>query len=133
MFKRELSIDWTDLNVLGYVRHQAFYKYIQKLRREVLVAAHLCKLDDSETIGTMLVHMECNFKKPLHFPGTITIRARIIEVGRTSFKTRYTISDESGEIAAEAVEIQVYYDFAIPGKAVISPEQRAAMLGCGEA
>ena len=59
----------------------------------------------------MLAATSCQFRKPLFYPGNITIEAGMYEIRNTSFTLRHRILNEQGELAAEAEDVIVMYNF----------------------
>lgn len=128
MIKCDVRMEWNDLDGLGHVSNLSIYGYVQIARIALLREAGMCKIAPTDRFGTVIVHIDADFKKQLYFPGTITVEAQVREVGRTSCKVHYRIIDEHGDVAVEMNDAMVHYDFAIPGKTVISAEKRAVLL-----
>ncbi len=75
-------------------------------------------------IGPMLASTSCQFKKPLFYPGNITVQCKVVSIGNTSFKLSHQILNQQGEIAATAEDVIVMYDFKKNEKVVVSGEVR---------
>jgi len=59
----------------------------------------------------MLVSCQCDFRRPLFYPGEVTIFARVDFIKNTSFSICHRIMDDKNELAAEARDVMVMFDF----------------------
>ena len=84
-------------------------------------------------IGPILASLNCQFRKPLFYPGQVTVYSRVDLVKNTSFRIRHTIVDDKQAIAAEAQDIIVLFDFTNESKLPIPNELRARIEGSGAA
>jgi acyl-CoA thioester hydrolase len=71
----------------------------------------LTKAHRETNIGSLLASCKCDFKRILHYQGEITIFSRVEFIKNTSFSICHKILNEKGEIAAEAQDIMVMFDF----------------------
>lgn len=62
-------------------------------------------------MGPMLASTNCNFKKPLFYPGTVILKSRVGFIKNTSFSIQHLILNNQNEVVAEAEDIVVFYDF----------------------
>jgi acyl-CoA thioester hydrolase len=107
----ELRIDWSELDLFGHVNNVAFLKYIQASRVNYWETIGLTKLYEQSKTGPMLVSTACQFKKQLHYPGNIVIRARFDFIKNSSFGIHHQILNHENETAAEAQDVIMMYDF----------------------
>lgn len=106
-----LRIDWSELDLFGHVNNVAFFKYIQAARVNYWDKTGINELHRHQNLGPILASTTCQFKKPLFFPGNITISTRVKNIGNTSFVLQHLIINDNNEIAAEAEDVIVMYDF----------------------
>ncbi len=106
-----LQIDWSELDVLGHVNNLAILKYIQTARVNYLEAIGLMQSQAETKIGPILASITCQFRKPLFYPGRVTVLSTVVEIKNTSFRIRYAVCNERHETAAEALDVLVLYDF----------------------
>lgn len=59
----------------------------------------------------MLVSTNCDFKRPLHYPGIARILTKLDKVGNSSFSLRHLILNKEDQICAEGLDTVVCYDF----------------------
>jgi len=125
-FPVELNIrlDWSELDLFGHINNVMFFKYIQASRVNYWDAIKLMRDFQKTKIGPILVSTTCNFRKPLFFPGHITIQARVDFIKTTSVGIQHRILNDKKELAAEAQDVIVLYDFGKNEKVIISSELR---------
>jgi acyl-CoA thioester hydrolase len=126
--KCELRIDWSELDAFGHVNNLAIMKYVQAARVRCLDAAGLMQSQAEQGVGPILASIACQFRKPLFYPGRVTVYSRVDEIKNTSFKIQYEIYSEKNEIAAEAKDIIVLFDFNKQTKLPISEDLRKKLL-----
>ncbi|MFN3529451.1 MAG: acyl-CoA thioesterase [Bacteroidia bacterium] len=109
--KLSIRIDWSELDYFGHVNNVQFYKYIQSARvnfwEQIGLRQH--HLDKGE--GPLLAHCSCDFRKPLEFPGELHIACGLAHLGNSSFGLKYHLSNQAAELAAEAEDRMVMFDF----------------------
>jgi len=109
--KLELRIDWSELDTFGHVNNISIFKYIQSSRVEYLERIGLTKMHQQFKIGPILASCKCEFKRPLFYPGKITIQSRVEFIKNTSFCICHQIIDDKNQLSAEAQDIIVLFDF----------------------
>ena len=109
--KLQLRIDWSELDYFAHVNNVSFFKYIQAARVNYWEAIGLTQSHRETNIGPMLASCKCDFKLPLFYPGQITILSRVDYIKNTSFSFSHIIMNDKGEVAAEAQDVMVMFDF----------------------
>ncbi len=109
--KLKLRIDWSEMDLLGHINNVQYFKYVQASRINYWENTVLNKMYKEEKIGPLLASTNCQFKKPLHYPGEIFIQASVESIKNTGFGIYHQIIDQHGVIAAEAHDVLVVYDF----------------------
>jgi acyl-CoA thioester hydrolase len=122
--KLELRIDWSDLDVLGHVNNLQIMKYVQAARVNYLEKVGVSQTHTEQKIGAILASIHTQFKQPLFYPGNVTIFSRVEYIKTSSFKIHYEIFNDKNELAAEAQDILVLYDFNKKHKLTIPTEIR---------
>lgn len=125
--KLQLRIDWSELDLFGHVNNVMFFKYIQASRVNYWQVIDMMKDFDSQKIGPILASTNCDFKKPLHYPGNIHIQARIEFIKNSSFGIHHQIFNDQEELAAEAHDVIVMYDFNKSEKVLFPDAMRRAV------
>ena len=122
--KLTLRIDWSELDTFGHVNNISIFKYIQSARVEYLEQIGLNVMHQEHKIGPILASCKCEFRKPLFYPGQITIQSRVDFIKNTSFCICHQIMDEKDNITAEAQDIIVLFDFNKNKKTQLPQELR---------
>jgi acyl-CoA thioester hydrolase len=110
--KLKLRLDWSEMDLFGHVNNVSYFKYVQASRVNYWDAIGLTQLFKESKVGAILASTSCNFLKPLHFPGEITVQVGLDFIKNTSFGLNHQILNEHGEVAAEAKDVLVMFDFA---------------------
>ena len=122
--KLELRIDWSELDVFGHVNNLEIMKYVQAARVNYLEKVGLMQLQSKKNIGPILASIHTQFRKPLFYPGQVTVYSRVDYIKTSSFKIHHEIYNDNNELAAEAQDIIVFYDFNRNHKLSIPAELR---------
>jgi acyl-CoA thioester hydrolase len=125
--KLPLRIDWSEMDLFGHVNNVAYFKYIQASRVNYWEISGLASSFDETKIGPILLSTSCQFIKPLFYPGNIIVEATIEFIKNTSFGIHHRILNTQNEVAAEAHDVIVTFDFIKSEKVPISEEFRKAV------
>ncbi len=123
-----IRIDWSEMDLFGHINNVMFAKYIQAGRVKYVEEIGVMKMLAENKIGFMLASSSLQYKKPLHYPGEITVCTRCEFIKNTSFGIQHKILDHQNEIAAEAHDILVMYDFNKNEKILIPDTIKKSML-----
>jgi acyl-CoA thioester hydrolase len=123
--KLQLRIDWSEIDLFGHVNNLAILKYVQAARVNYLEAVGLMQSQADAKIGPILASTSCQFRKPLFYPGQVTVYSKVDYIKNTSFRFQHLIYNDQNEIAAEAQDIIVLYDFLRNIKLTIPNELRS--------
>ena len=107
----ELRIDWSEIDAFGHVNNLSILKYIQAARVNYLEIIGLMQMQATIKIGQILASTTCQFRKPLFYPGQVTIYTSVDNVKNSSFHVQHQIMNDKKELVAEAQDIIVFYDF----------------------
>ena len=121
----EVPIAWGDMDAFGHVNNTVFFRLFESAR-----IAYLDKIDfrgDQDTRGPILHSTHCRFRKPLTYPDTVRVGARVTEISDDRFTMEYQIVAGDGEIAAYGGGIVVAFDYATNMKIQIPANVRAAI------
>ena len=112
MIELALRIDWSDLDVFGHVNSLSFLRYVQAARVHYWEQIGLYQSFLADRRGPMLASVRCDFRKPLFYPGLVAVRTEIAFIRTTSFGFAHTLVDGVGDVAAEAADVMVMFDYA---------------------
>jgi acyl-CoA thioester hydrolase len=122
--KLELRIDWSELDAFGHVNNLAIMKYVQAARSIYLDKIGLMQSQAALKLGPILASINCQFRQPLFYPGQVIVYSKVDLIKNTSFRILHAVYNERNELAAEAQDIIVYFDFNKNTKLPIPQELR---------
>lgn len=107
----KLRIDWSELDTYQHVNNVMFMKFLQSGRVNFWEASGLYSMHQETNRGPMLVSTQCDFRKPLFYPGQIVVKSKIAFVKNTSFGLDHLILNRDGDVCAEGHDVAVCFDF----------------------
>lgn len=125
--KHSIRIDWSELDYFGHVNNVSFFKYVQSARVNFWDKIGLTESHLKTDIGPLLASCKCDFKRTLHYPGNIEVETNVKHIGNTSFSFQHILRNEKGEIAAEAEDVMVMFDFKNNTKVVLTEEFKQSL------
>lgn len=127
----ELRIDWSEIDSFGHVNNLAIMRYIQSTRVYVMEHVGMMQYHTDNGHGPILASTSCQFKKQLYYPGRVVVHARFDHIKTTSFHISYALFDDAGDLAAEAQDVLVMFDFDKNTKCPIPAEFREKFKALG--
>jgi len=126
--KFEIRIDWSEIDLFGHINNLAIMKYVQAGRVHYLELSGLMQMQTELKKGPILASASCQFRKPLFYPGKVTVYSKVEGIKKTSFQLRHLIKNDENEIIAEALDVIVFYDFNKNSKEIIHAELRERLI-----
>lgn len=124
-YQLQLRLDWSELDLFGHINNVSYFKYLQASRLNYWEQMGLTDWYKDKGIGPMLASTRCEFRKPLYYPGLITIRVSVTDMRNTSFALYHQILDATGDLAAEGHDVVVLYNYKKSEKHPLPAELRA--------
>lgn len=110
-----LNVRWTDMDAYSHVAHQSYFNYLTEARHAELIRPFL----NEQIEHFILVHIDCQFKKPLVYPEAFKIKQFLVAKGISSFALRFEFYDKTENLVATAASILVTLDPKTESKAPI--------------
>ncbi len=123
--KLELRIDWSEMDLFGHVNNISIMKYVQAARVNYLELIGLMPIPAEIRTGPILASSACQFRKPLFYPGQLTIYSKVADIKSTSFVMQHLIVNHKNETIAEAQDVLVLYDFDKNTKLILPESVKA--------
>jgi acyl-CoA thioester hydrolase len=124
--KSETRVDWADLDLFGHVNNVIFFRYIQSARVNFCEQVGLTSLNNANMLSFMVASSQCTYKKPLHYPGVVTIQTQCNWTKNSSFQLSYVLYN--GEtLIAEGEDVLVVFDHVKKEKVNIPHDLRALL------
>jgi acyl-CoA thioester hydrolase len=107
-----LPVQWGDMDAFAHVNNTVYLRWFESARINYGVRIGLAELMARENIGPILASISCDYRRPITFPDTVHIGARISRIGRSSLTMDHRlISEAVGSIAAEGTSTLVLLDY----------------------
>ena len=105
-------VQWGDQDAFQHVNNIIYIRWFETARIEYGVRVGLAALMEREQIGPILASITCQFRRPVTYPDTVQIGARVTRLGRSSFSMEHRIySEAAGAIVAEGDSTIVVFDY----------------------
>ena len=107
-----IPVRWGDMDGLNHVNNTKLFQYCESARIAYFDAIRLDDHKQKPTDGPGLVTAALNFRKQMHYPGTVTVTANVTAVSERSFTFTYTIRDAADNAAvADGTSVAVWVDY----------------------
>ncbi len=93
-----IAIRWVDMDAYNHVNNARYFDYMAEAR-----ASYFSKILEDRNTQYVLVHVSCDFKKPLVYPKNIIVKQYFAERSRTTFTFYYTFHDEQDDASLYAI------------------------------
>jgi len=127
----EIRVDWADLDLFGHVNNVAFFRYIQAARLEYCEKRGLTSLNEKGKYSFMVASSQCQFKRPLHYPGVVRVICKVDWIKNSSFQILYELNNGAGELVATGADVLVLFDHHLHVKVEVGESLREALLNEG--
>lgn len=125
----EVPVAWGDMDALGHVNNTVYFRYFETARIKCFAEVGLGQIEQSDDVGPILHSASCRFRIPLTYPDTVTVGARIGDVGEDRFVMLYrAVSHRYDAVAADGESLIVTFDYATSTKARVPDDLRARLL-----
>ncbi|MFW9870272.1 MAG: acyl-CoA thioesterase, partial [Candidatus Thorarchaeota archaeon] len=94
-----------------HVNNTLFFRYFETARIRYFEEAGFLETMEKNSIGPILGSISAKFIKPLFYPDTVTVGARVTSIEPTQFMMEYIIESKSKGIAAIGESRMVVYDY----------------------
>ncbi|HEX8472588.1 MAG TPA: thioesterase family protein [Pyrinomonadaceae bacterium] len=125
--EKELPIRPYDVDMAGIVSNIVYVRWLEDLRMALLHEFFDVPEMLERGLMPVVVRTEIDYRASLRFLNRCTGRMDVAAIGRTSATMRATFRNESGAVAAEAVQIGVFVDTRT-GKPVPLPDEMRALF-----
>ena len=124
-----IPVAWGDMDAMGHVNNTTYFRYFETARIRAFAELGLGAIESSGGVGPILHSASCRFRIPLTYPDTVTVGARIGEVGEDRFEMPYrAVSHQHGAVAADGESLIVTFSYETGTKAPVSDELQRRLL-----
>jgi acyl-CoA thioester hydrolase len=124
-----VNVAWGDLDALGHVNNTKVFRYFEDARIAYLDAIGFVGGGRGRSvIGPILHSTMCRFRRPIGFPDTLRVGARVTDVGEDRLTMEHrVVSGQLGEVAAEGAGVIVAFDYAKQAKVALPAAVRTRL------
>ncbi|WP_445258684.1 acyl-CoA thioesterase [Nocardioides aurantiacus] len=125
----DVPVAWGDMDALGHVNNTVYFRYFETARLACFAELGLGQVGQSDGVGPILHSASCRFRIPLTHPDSVTVGARVGDVGEDRFAMLYrAVSHRHDAVAADGESLVVTFDYETGTKARVPDELRARLL-----
>jgi acyl-CoA thioester hydrolase len=108
----EFPVAWGEMDALGHVNNIVYFRYFESARVAYLTKINFIEPEQNDGIAAILASTQCDFRKALAYPDTVSIGARVVEIGEDRFSMEYRLaSHRLQKVAAEGKGVLFAYNY----------------------
>ena len=105
-------VQWGDQDAFGHVNNTVYFRWFETCRIVYLDRSGLDAWYRREQVGPILAAITCQYRRPVEYPDTVMIGARVTRLGRSSFDMEHKLYSEAQKsIVAEGTSTIVVYNY----------------------
>ena len=121
----ELPVVWGEMDSYRHVNNAVYFRYFESARLEYFRRLGWFEYEEQTGIGPILAATAARFRRPLTYPDTIWVAARVPALEEDRFTMEYClVSRTLAVVAAEGTGVIVTYHYAQAKKVPIPQELR---------
>ncbi len=125
----ELPVLWGHMDAFQHLNNVVFFRFFESARIAYFEEIGFLEAMENTGIGPILASTSCKYIKPITYPDTVSISARVSNIEEDRFDMEYTmVSQEKGEVTATGKALVVSYDYNENKKANIPDHIRNKIL-----
>ena len=119
----ELPVAWGEMDSYQHVNNVVYFRYFENARLEYFRRLDWFEYERQTGIGPILAATQARFRKPLTYPDTIWVTARVVTIESDRFHLEHiVVSKRLGAVAAEGKGTVVTYHHG-EGHKIAMPEE----------
>jgi len=121
-----VTLRWCDTDAIGHINNVAITSFVEAARVALYYdIMHSVGIDTSK-LDIVLARVEVDFIQELHYPGTVEVGARFLQMGNKSLTTGYGVFVDQ-KCVAKSICVNVFFDLATRRSVTPSPVLRDAL------
>ena len=121
----ELPVVWGEMDSYRHVNNVVYFRYFEGARLEYFRRLDWFEYEAETGVGPILAATSARFRRPLTYPDTIWVAARVPQLQDDRFTMEYRlVSRKLAAVAAEGTGTIVTYHYARAAKTSIPEELR---------
>lgn len=107
-----LPVQWGEMDAYGHLNNVIFFRYFESARIRYLERCGFTESYDVDRVGAILHSTGARFRRPVHYPDTVEVGARVSAMEEDRFTMEYRIvSLDQEAVAAEGHGVVVSFDY----------------------
>jgi acyl-CoA thioester hydrolase len=108
----EVSVVWGEMDAFEHVNNVVYFRYFESVRMAYFERMKYTEHLAATRQGPILASTSCRFKRPLSYPDTLTLGAKVTDLQSDRFTMAYALwSHRLSTVAATGVGEVVHYDY----------------------
>lgn len=125
----EVPIAWGEMDSFGHVNNIVYFRWFESARIKYFDVVGFREGGGNGDIGPILASTHCRFRKPLEYPDTVLVGARVVELSDDRFTMEYRlVSMRLDALAAEGGGVVVAFDYKRATKAAVPARVREEII-----
>jgi acyl-CoA thioester hydrolase len=109
-----VPMHWGEQDAFGHANNINYFRWAETARIEYLIRVGAWERYEREKVGPIVASLSCNFRRPLNYPDTLHVGARITNLGNSSLNMVHSIvSASEGVLAADLTSTLVLLDYNV--------------------
>ena len=117
-------VAWGEMDALRHVNNVVYFRYFETVRIEYFNRIQLFDVFDITKSGPVLRDTSCQFRRPVVFPETLTLGARVEALETYGFTMAYAVVNQQGQLTTTGSATVVMFDFETQKKILLPEELR---------
>jgi len=121
----EQAVVWGEMDSYRHVNNVAYFRYLENVRVEYMRRLDWFAFEAQSGIGPILAAVDARFRRPLTFPDTISVAARVATLGKDRFTLEHIIvSYQQAMVVTVGHSTLVTFDYRANQKVAVPQELR---------
>jgi len=120
-----IPVQWGNQDLFGHTNNVVYLRWCETARVEYLARVGLGMSLPPAGVGPILASIKCDYKRPLKYPDTVHVGARVTRLGNSSIQMENCVVSETlGVVAATAECTIVLFDYRTTKTVRVPAEMR---------
>jgi acyl-CoA thioester hydrolase len=121
----EIPLLWGNQDAFGHINNVVYLRWCETARVEYLQRIGMWVPLPPRGVGPILASVKCDYKRPLNYPDTVWVGARVTRIGNSSIRMEHCIVSKALDtVAATADSTIVLLDYSTNKTVPVPAEMR---------
>lgn len=126
-----IEVMWSDMDAYGHVNNSRYFKYFEMIRHRFYERTGLFRMKEETGVGPIMKKQSCEYIKPVSYPDTLTVGARVRTIGESHFVLEFAVVSDAVGPAAAGEGVIVTFDYGAGTKTPVPASFSEAARGLG--